>query len=579
MFSQIKQLTAGGGKGNRFLISLLQKMHQRVSLPVKITVPFVVILFLSVSIIGWIFYSQARESIITLVEARLEAEAKSVTEKVTLLKYAFAADEEQFNKRLVYELRQQEARMAQKGLPINQFLVQDGAFQSMEKVTKSTIPFPDELAKQMEAKQNGVARIRHQGVDYTLAYAYSTEARYIYVLSILDESYLSPLHQTVKTIMVAIVISLLVSLAFGWFVVRSITSPFRILIGVMKKVSEGDLTERSHLEQEGPELRWIAVSFNFMMEQMSQMIKEIKQMIAELHQGGTAMQQSALEARSISTELSANVAIVNRGVEQTAATTETANRLFAEIKGAIEDLLARIAALAQSSQQMKAVTDDGQRQMEHLTGQIRHFSTILGHLGTRMEWLDQHSQSIGQVVDLIKNIAKQTKLLALNAAIEAARAGEHGKGFAVVANEVAKLAGESETAAVQINQLVQGIQAETSQVVADTKDAARNIAESEARIIRSEQAFHNLTTVITDTSQTMENLGQGLHHISTGLAEVDQSIGTFVAITQETLGSAELMTRAAHQQLASIERSKELADHFIHISRRLDQLSDKFTVA
>jgi methyl-accepting chemotaxis protein len=563
----------------RTIFSWVNKLHQRTHLPIKITVPFVIILFLSVSTIGWLFYSQAKQTIIGLVEARLEAETKSVTEKITLLQYAFASNKKQFDKRLVYELRQQEARMAQKGLSINQFIVTGGTFQPIDKVTKNKITLPAELAKQLEQKQNGVTHVNADGVDYTLAYAFSAETRYIYVMSIPDKQYLAPLTNTANLIVACVVVSLMLSMVFGWYVVKNLTSPFRVLIEVMKKVSEGNLTERTKLEQEGPELRWIAISFNFMMEQMSQIIKEIKQMIAQLNAGGEQMQESAEEARAVTGELSSRLDMVRSGVEQTAASTETANQAFSEMKAAIDLLFQRITSVAKSCEQMRGVADDGQQQMDQVTAAMHEFSTVIHQLDRRMTALRDHSQSIGQVVDLIKNIAKQTKMLALNATIEAARAGEAGRGFAVVAGEVAKLAGESEQATVHIARLIGAIQQETAEAASAAQHATRHLNDSSERIDRTEQAFRELRVAIAATNEAMDTLTEGLTSIASGLSEVDRTIDTFTSVSQETLGSTEQMMAAASKQLESIEKSKELADNLIHLSSRLDQLCSKFIVA
>jgi methyl-accepting chemotaxis protein len=554
-------------------------LHRRVPLRTKITVPLLCIILISSALIGGLFYTQSKKTIVMQMESRLKSETKKVTEKISLLKFAFASDDKMYQKRLTYELRQQQADLAQQGLTIEQFVVRDGRFQPIEKVTKHLIPLPADLAKEMEDKQFGITYAEADGTLYTLAFSHSPEEHFVFVVALPQQQYLAPLQETAKLILFAVFGSLILSLLLCWIVVRGITSPFRKLITGMQKVSAGDLTERSHLEDEGPEIRAISDSFNYMIEQMSAMIREIQQMIDECNRGGQEIQSASREAGEHTAQLAVKLDTVNKGVEQTAASTEKANASFQRMKDAMDELFARISSVLKASGEMEQVANQGQDRIDELTVMIRNFSETYAQLDERMAQLNGHSQTIGVVVDLIKIIAKQTKLLALNASIEAARAGEYGRGFAVVADEVGKLAGESESATVEIAKLIQSIQTETESVSAETMQASEQLQQSLHKIAETERAFSQLRRAIDKTNDEMEIVTTCLSDISNGLIEVDSTLETFVAVSQETRSSTEEMLETSRRQLGSIERSRVLADELLHLSHRLDEMSSKFQVA
>jgi len=127
------------------------------------------------------------------------------------------------------------------------------------------------------------------------------------------------------------------------------------------------------------------------------------------------------------------------------------------------------------SQQVDRAANEGMEVVDSACNSIIKIrENVLQTLGT-VKRLESSSAQIGDIINLIEDIADQTKLLALNAAIEAARAGEHGRGFAVVADEVKMLSEKTATSTKEIAKIITSIQVES-------REAARSIAEEQERV-------------------------------------------------------------------------------------------------
>lgn len=152
---------------------------------------------------------------------------------------------------------------------------------------------------------------------------------------------------------------------------------------------------------------------------------------------------------------------------------------------------------------------------------------------TEVEELKESTSEMGQIVDLITNIARQTSLLALNASIEAARAGEYGRGFSVVAKEISNLAAQTQTATKNINDLIANLTKEMGEVSGAILTLVDNNKKQNDSVRETSTSFEQIvvsTRVIRSNAGDLANIVAQLEAANNEIAE---SIQTISAITEE----------------------------------------------
>ncbi|WRB34666.1 methyl-accepting chemotaxis protein TlpB [Helicobacter pylori] len=180
-----------------------------------------------------------------------------------------------------------------------------------------------------------------------------------------------------------------------------------------------------------------------------------------------------------------------------------------------------------------------------LFSQITESAHTEEELSSKVEQLSRNADDVKSILDIINDIADQTNLLALNAAIEAARAGEHGRGFAVVADEVRNLAGRTQKSLAEINStimvIVQEINDVSSQMNLNSQKMERLSDMSKSVQETYEKMSSNLSSVVSDSNQTMDDYAKSGHQIEAmvnDFAEVEKVASKTLADSSDILNIA-----------------------------------------
>ncbi|MEH7463886.1 methyl-accepting chemotaxis protein [Bacillus thuringiensis] len=379
-----------------------------------------------------------------------------------------------------------------------------------------------------------------------------------------------------NTLIVA-VIALLVGGVIIYFITLSITKPLKQLVISSHKISEGDLTETIEVRS-NDEIGQLGEGFNEMAGSLRELISRINSSaghVAASSEELTASVRQASEATEQITmaidQVSSGAAIQTKGVEQGAI-------LLQEVIEGIQRVADTSFSIATSSAYTRQKAEDGDKLVAQTVNQMQSIHQSVAESDAIIQLLDNKSKQIGDILEVIQNIADQTNLLALNAAIEAARAGEHGRGFAIVADEVRKLAEQSSSSSNEIGKLITEIQEDMSKTVSSMNHVNTEVQSGLVIANETKQSFTEILQSTSEIAKQIDSMVQTAKQMSKGADEVSVSVGEIAITANNNASSTQSVAASAEEQLASIEEISSAAGTLSQMAEELQVLIERFKV-
>ncbi|MDH3236069.1 MAG: HAMP domain-containing methyl-accepting chemotaxis protein, partial [Alphaproteobacteria bacterium] len=240
--------------------------------------------------------------------------------------------------------------------------------------------------------------------------------------------------------------------------------------------------------------------------------------------------------------------------QQMSATAEESSRQTANVASASDQASANVQTVAATAEELSVSTSEIGRQV---TKSAQIAATAVEETDATNETvrgLADAAVRIGQVVDLINDIASQTNLLALNATIEAARAGEAGKGFAVVASEVKNLANQTAKATEEISQQVASIQDETNGAVGAIEKIRSIIGEVSDIATTIASAVEEQGASTQEIARNVQQAARGTQEVNENIAGVNRAAGETGAAAGQVLNATRELSQQAELMRGEVER-------------------------
>jgi len=369
--------------------------------------------------------------------------------------------------------------------------------------------------------------------------------------------------------------SLILCLAFGFWITGHIAKPVKELQILTANAAAGDMTVRSGYVSKD-ELGQLSGSFNRMLDDVGAIIGTINdtamQVAASSQQLTASAEQTGKASELIAQSTQEVAAGTSRQAEQATLGKDAAHAINAQ---AVE-VAAKTDAAARDALEASELAREGSRNVQEATVRMQDIHQSVGQLSASIGQLDEHSRTIGSIATLITDIAGQTNLLALNASIEAARAGEQGRGFAVVASEVRKLAEQSMAAAQDVQNLVTDIQTQMTDAVQSMERTAIQVNEGTQIVGRADESFGRIEHAVTGLAEQIRTMSASAKQMESESERIAAMIGELHAIVDRTSEQTGHVSAATEEQLATMEEMSASAQHLAHLAQEMEQLIGRF---
>lgn len=385
------------------------------------------------------------------------------------------------------------------------------------------------------------------------------------------------------TILLGTLVAAVVALLAGVQITRNISRPLHELTAFAERITVGDIRARLSADSRDDEVGLLARSFQRMSQYLLTMAQAAERMASgdlrtavtpqspddvlgnafvrmtgNLREQLRGMVDAAQVLGASASEIVASTAQLAASASESAAAVAQTTTTVEEVRQTAQVASQKARHVSDSAQKAVQSSASGRKSAEDVGAGMDRIRQQMEAIAASMGRLSEHSQTIGQILATVEDLAVQSNLLAVNAAIEAAKAGDHGKGFGVVAQEVKSLASQSRQATSQVRSILGDVQAATASAVLATAQGSEAVAAGSRQSGIASDSILALSASVNESAQAATQIA---------VSSQQQLVGV-----DQVAGAMESIEQASRQNLMSAKQLETAARNLDDLGRRFKQI-------
>lgn len=425
--------------------------------------------------------------------------------------------------------------------------------------------------------ESGMEYVTYDGEKYLFVYSPISNHSAM-ICALIPQSTILAQAASIKTVaMILVIIAVIIAALLGCILSGHINHNIYHILKQLGKMSDGDMTIQLKTKSKD-EFKLLAEGVNSMADNMKTLITNVTDAGKSLSRAAEQVSASSETFMHTAEDIQGAILEIENGVTQLDENSADCLAQMDTLSGKISDVTKDTDTITTLTESTGSSISEGISSMNVLTDSARKTSEITGNVIDAIEALSDKSRSIGQIVESINSIARETNLLSLNASIEAARAGEAGRGFAVVAEQIRQLADQSAASAGEIRKIIDDIIKNTGEVVTIAKEAETTVEFQEQAVAQTTESFLSMDQRIHTLLDSVAGISENMRNMEHARSTTLNAIEGISAISAETAAGSSNVNTTVNAQREAINTLDTAASILKDRAAEMTELLKQFTI-